>query len=305
MAVCNSAEFVAPSIKCILSQTFKDFEFLVIDDGSTDRTEEVIAGFRDPRLVYKKREHKGISSALNYGLSLASGGWVARIDPGDLSVPSRLQKQAEFILNNPGVDIISSWSVYFREPRRVLFFSKEPVEHKQIYDTLNLRNPIISSGTIYRKNTVRKARYNEKLSEFQDFELYFRIRDEVRFANVPEFLTYTKMRTRPRTKAEDKEAVYEILNDFAMRQLINSVRKRDQFYWTTIAAKQNYIYGHREKSRSYFRRFSNMKYIVRYMATFLPEAVFSYYLDNRVRSRLRDILKRKKYFKQELKQLLQ
>jgi glycosyltransferase involved in cell wall biosynthesis len=304
MPAYNSAKYIKYSIKSILDQTFKDFEFLIIDDGSTDNTEEVVSSFKDSRIVYKKTEHKGTSAALNSGVSSAAGNWIARIDSDDLNVPERLEKQVKFISENPGYDIISCRSVFFREPHKILFFLNEPEDHEDIYDTLNLHNPINSSGVIYKKNIIKKAKYNESFSRLEDFELFFRIRDEVRFYNIPEYLAYTRLRKNPDTYSEDKHLIFEILNDYALKKLINSNRKRDQFYWATRIAGQNFFYGNKKNSRSYYKRIPNIKNTVSYAATFLPEKIFRKLLESRIRYRMRDFFKPKKKYINELKAFL-
>lgn len=304
MPVYNSAKYIKHSIKSILNQTHKDFEFLIIDDGSTDNTEEIVNSFKDSRIIYKKTEHKGTAAALNLGLSAASGSWIARIDSDDLCVPSRLEKQIEFIANNPDYDVISNWSVFFKEPCKILFFLREPVEHEEIFDYLNLHNPINSSGVIYRKSIIKKAKYNEKFKRLEDFELFFRIRDMVRFYNIPEYLTYTRFKKFPDTYGESKTAIFSIINNYAMKRLINASRKRDQFYWATITARQNFFYGNKNDSRSYFRRISNVKNIASYAATFLPAVLFKKLLESRIRYRLYDLFTSKKQHKAELKVLL-
>ena len=303
MPVYNGAKHIRSSIKSILNQTYKDFEFLIIDDGSTDNTEEIVHGFNDPRIIYKKTEHKGTSSAMNYGISTSSGNWIARIDSDDLNIPARLEKQAEFISKYPSFDIISSWSIYFRTSGKILFFLKEPVDHEEIYNILNLHNPLNSSGVIYKKNIIKKAKYNEDFKRFEDFELFFRIRDEVRFHNIPEFLSYSRFKKS--TAADgDKDAIFDVINDYALRHLINSTRKRDQFYWATTIAWQNFFYGDKKNSRSYFKRIPNIKNIAAYGATFLPEKLFSYTAENKINYRLSDLFKSKKIFARELGQLL-
>jgi glycosyltransferase involved in cell wall biosynthesis len=304
MPVYNCARYLKQSVKSILNQTYKDFEFLIINDGSTDNAEEIISGFKDSRINYKKIEHKGTSAALNYGINTASGNWIARIDTDDLNVPARLEKQAAFISGNPDYDIISSWSVYFKEPHRILFFLKEPVEHPDIHKYLNLHNPINSSSVIYRKNVIKKAKYNENFDTYEDFELFFRIRDEVKFYNIPEFLSYTRMRVGSRTRVGSKQDIYNVINDYALKQLINSTRKRDQFYWATTIAWQKFFYGNRKNSRSYLKRIPDLKNISALLATYLPENLFRKLIDGRIKYRVQDLLTSKQYFKKELKELL-
>lgn len=303
MPAYNSGRYIKSSVKSILNQTYKDFEFIIIDDGSTDNTAEIIESFKDSRIIYKKTEHKGTSSALNYGLSIASGNWIARIDSDDLNVPSKLQKQAEFISSNPEYDIISSWSVYFKEPFKILFLLREPVEHEDIYNYLNLHNPVNSSGVIYKKSIIKKAKYNENFKRLEDLELYFRIRDEVKFYNIPEFLTYTRFKKNTNVNVEDKDDIFDILNDYAMRKLIKATRKRDQFYWATVIAGQNFYYGDRKNSRSYFKKVPNLRNFASLAASYLPEACFNYIIENKLHNRLQDFFKFKKSFKNELKLL--
>ena len=244
------------------------------------------------------------SAALNFGINAASGNWIARIDADDLNAPARLEKQTEFISANPDFDIISSWSVYFKEPHKILFFLKEPTGHYDIHKYLNLHNPINSSSVIYKKNLIKKAKYNENFDAFEDFELFFRIRNEVKFYNIPEFLSYTRMRAGSRTHAGSRQDIYNVINDYALKQLINSTRKRDQFYWATTIAWQKFFYGNRKDSRSYLKRIPDIKNISALLATYLPENLFRKLVDGRIRYRLRDLLTSKQYFKKELKKLL-
>src|SRR6266487_3978128 len=101
MPAYNCGNYIADSIKSILNQTFKEFELIIIDDGSTDNTGEIVNAFKDSRILYKKKENKGTAAALNYGLSIAAGDWVARIDADDLNIVTRLEKQLKFLEENP------------------------------------------------------------------------------------------------------------------------------------------------------------------------------------------------------------
>jgi glycosyltransferase involved in cell wall biosynthesis len=304
MPAYNCGKYIRSSIKSILNQTFKDFEFIIIDDGSTDNTEEIINSIKDSRIIYKKGGHGGTSAALNYGISLAAGNWIARIDADDLNLPSRLEQQVEFINKYPDYEIVSSWSIYFKNPNKILFFLKEPVEHNEIYEYLNLHNPINSSSLMFRKSIIKKEKYNEELNAFEDFELFFRIRDQVKFYNLPEFLTFTRIRHDSKTYTGDSSGIFNIINDHALKNLINSTRKRDQFYWATNIAWQNFFYGNRKVSRSYFRKVPLTKNYAALAATYLPEKLFRKLVDSRLKYRLSDLFTNKKKYKAELEKLL-
>lgn len=305
MPAYNCSGYISGAVKSILNQTYREFEFIIIDDGSTDNTKEKITALKDSRIIYKKTEHKSTAAALNYGISIASGNWITRIDADDLNVPARLEKQVNFISSNPDVDILSSWSVYFKDPDKILFFMENPVEHEDIVDYLNLRNPINSSSAIFRKSVIKKAKFNEDFTSYEDFELFFRIRNDVKFHNIPEFLTYKRLRPDSKTYAGDNSEIFAIINDYAMKKLINSVRKRDQFYWATTIAWQNYFYGNRRDSRSYFRRVPSMKNYTALATTYLPDKLFKNLLDSGIRCRLKDFFNSKKFYENELKNLLE
>src|SRR2546425_317811 len=87
MPAYNSSLYIDSAVKSILNQTFKEFEFLIIDDGSADNSEEEISKYKDSRINYTKLKHRGISVALNYGIKKASCDWIARIDADDLNTP--------------------------------------------------------------------------------------------------------------------------------------------------------------------------------------------------------------------------
>ena len=93
MPTYNVAAFVAASIESILDQSFQDFEFIIIDDGSTDGTSEVVGAYGDPRIVFVQRRHLGTVYQLNFGLAIAMGEYIARQDGDDWSHPKRLEKQ--------------------------------------------------------------------------------------------------------------------------------------------------------------------------------------------------------------------
>ncbi|MBK7981678.1 MAG: glycosyltransferase family 2 protein [Ignavibacteriae bacterium] len=90
LPVYNGEKYLSQSIKSILNQTFRDFEFIIVDDGSIDNTEKIVSSFHDTRIKYIKKDHTGLADTLNYGLKLANYDWVARMDADDISLPNRL-----------------------------------------------------------------------------------------------------------------------------------------------------------------------------------------------------------------------
>ncbi len=89
----NSGEYLSTSIKSILEQTYTDFEFLIVDDGSTDSTENIVKSFKDKRIKYLKKKRTSLPDTLNYGLKHAKYEWIARMDADDFALPNRLEEQ--------------------------------------------------------------------------------------------------------------------------------------------------------------------------------------------------------------------
>lgn len=136
LPVYNSEKYIKQAVNSILNQTFRDFELVIIDDGSGDNTAELIKEFTDERIRYFRTEHKGTPAALNYGVKKCRYAWIARIDADDLIVPERLEKQAEYLNENPACGVLSAWSVYFKDPAKILFLLK-----RTAYSSENLQIP--------------------------------------------------------------------------------------------------------------------------------------------------------------------
>src|SRR5687768_1555420 len=113
MPVYNGERFVSQAVDSVLGQTFRDFEFLIVDDGSTDHTPEILRAFerRDGRVRVIQNNHGGISSALTRGIDESRREWVARIDADDIALPDRFEKQMRTAAANPKV---VAWGTYAR-----------------------------------------------------------------------------------------------------------------------------------------------------------------------------------------------
>lgn len=304
MPAYNAAKFIKYSVNSILSQTYKELELIIIDDGSDDNTEEAIQGFNDKRIKFYKTENKGTASAVNFAVSKAKYDWIARIDADDLNIKSRLEQQAEFIKKNPDTDVLSSWSIYFNNRGRIKFFLLPPVEHKYIIGWLNLHNPINQSGLLIRKKVLEENKYNEDFRLNEDYELFFRIRESVKFHNIPEYLVYTRVHQGSKSFAARNSNVYDMLMNNAFKNIIDSKSKGEHFYWTDKTAWINFFYGSRKESRGYFKTSFSIKNTTALIATFLPDKFFYKLIDSRIKYRLIALFKDKKRYINELRGLL-
>lgn len=303
MPAYNCGKYISFAIKSVLNQTFRDFEFLIIDDGSDDDTGKIISDFKDSRIVCRKIEHKGMAHALNYGAGIASNDWIAIIDADDLNVNNRLEKQIEFLKNNPEIDIISSWSVYFNNNKKILYFLKPPAEHDDIIKFLNVHNPVNQSSVIYPRRLLIENKFNETYENNEDFEFLFRIRKSVKFHILPEFLCYTRVRKESKTSQMDKN-MFSLLFNEAKTNLNLSENSEDIKYWKKVIASVNFFYGDMKHSRMYLRKFTHPKEILIYLVTFLPYEYAQKIAYSRIKYKFQSLFYKKTQFYKELNSLL-
>jgi glycosyltransferase EpsE len=194
MSVFNDERFLRESIESILFQSFKNFEFIVIDDASSDGSLEILEEYerKDSRIrLVKNKVNKGLSYNLAAGLSMASGKWVARMDADDISVKERLSTQMLFIQNNPDVDIVGSYVIDIDENGNDIELRKVPTSHEKI-SKLIWTCPFIHPTVLIRKEAIiRAGSYNKNLRRRQDYDLWFRCHKfNLIFANINKPLLY-------------------------------------------------------------------------------------------------------------------
>ncbi len=205
MSAYNAEKYIAEAIESILSQTFKDFEFIIINDASTDSTESIIKTYTDPRIrVINNEINLGISKSLNRGLNEAHGKYIARMDSDDIALPSRLQQQFDFMEQHTDIDIAGSWYECFGYRNGVI---KTPLSHDEIESTLFFYNCISHPTVIMRKETLDNfdVKYDESFLFAQDYELWCRVTDRFKFANIPEILLKYRVHENQTGFAKKKE----------------------------------------------------------------------------------------------------
>ncbi len=305
MSVYNAGEYLQSSVKSILNQTYRDFEFLIIDDGSEDNSEEVINSFRDSRIIYKKIPHTGLAGALNYGLKNSSGDYIARIDADDVNTLKRLERQIEFLNPDSHYDVIGSHSAYFNEQGKILFLIKPPSDDKDIKDFLNLHNPINHSSVLFdRKKILNEGGYNESFACYEDFELWFRLKDKLIYRIIPEVLVYTRLRKNSLTKTSSGNQILKLLLPNALQKRELSGSANEKKYWDSILFWINYFYGDKKNARNYLPPDVTFKNSLAYMNTFLPDKIFKESVEYRLRHRIELMFEGKEKYRSELKKLL-
>lgn len=190
MPVYNAAAFLHTSISSILSQTFQNFLFHIIDDGSTDESASIIKGFQDNRIVYfKNAPNQGIVETLNKAFLNISAKYIVRMDADDIALPTRLQQQVDFMYNNPEISIAGSW---FKSTEDSLLYNP-PIIHDEIAIALLEYSPIGHPTVIIRKADWDKANlyYSNLYPHAEDYACWSNaVLQQCRLANIPQVLLH-------------------------------------------------------------------------------------------------------------------
>lgn len=189
MPAYNSERFVAQAIESILKQSFRDFEFIIINDGSTDKTEEIINSYTDPRIVYLKNESNlGLSKSYNRGIDAARGKYIARMDADDVSMPKRFERQIQFLEKRPQVDIVGSSLQFIDEDGERRGTWQRQIDHIDIKFSALFSTPMMHPTIMGKTEVFKSHHYNEGLSNSEDYELWSRLlfSTNTHFANIRE-----------------------------------------------------------------------------------------------------------------------
>ena len=193
MAVHNSLKYLPEAFGSILDQTFSDFEFIIIDDGSTDGSTEWLrkACSEESRSKLLVQDQAGLTKSLNSGLAVASGEFVARMDADDVCFPDRIKKQVAFLRNNSDIVACGSNVELIDSDGDKLGFYRRPQTHSEIqFEFWNgFAGAIIHPSAMIRADAFKKiGGYNERYPKCQDYDLWFRLAEIGRLANMPEVL---------------------------------------------------------------------------------------------------------------------
>ena len=189
MPIYNTQEkYLREAVESILSQTYQDFEFIILDDCSTDfHVEQVIKSYVDPRIRYFKNEDNlGISNSRNKLMDLSRGDYLAIMDHDDISLSNRFIKQVEILDLNPEIGVVGS-GVYYIEQRKKI---KYPTNNSEIEKALLVGCCICHPASMIRKSVIvnNNARYEHRFTPAEDYALWCRLIRKVKFYNIPEVL---------------------------------------------------------------------------------------------------------------------
>jgi len=204
MPAYNAEKYIGEAIESVLYQSFNDFELLVVNDGSVDGTRDMVLSFADHRIVLLDQPHGGVSKALNAGLAVARGRYIARFDADDICYADRLEQQFNFLSTNPDYVAVGSDADYMLENGEYLFnFSCIAHTHEEIEQKMYFYCPFIHSSVMYCKEAVLKAGgYSLLAHNFEDYFLWTQLAKQGKLCNLPE--TLLRIRFNPASVTIDE-----------------------------------------------------------------------------------------------------
>ncbi len=200
----NAGPYLREAIDSILAQTWTDYEFLIINDGSRDGSKEIIESYNDFRIKAIHQENKGLITTLNEGILAAKGNIIARMDADDVCLPDRLQQQMDFILRNQNYVMVGSEAKLIdRDGNYLAPLIPVGHTHEEIISKIDKKNPFIHSCVMFTKDAVIKAGlYPDNALDFEDYLLWKKMLSVGKICNLRRVLL--KVRLNPESITIDK-----------------------------------------------------------------------------------------------------
>lgn len=219
MSVYNAEKYLAEAMDSILSQTYPDFELIVINDKATDRSDEILEGYarKDSRVIVLKNEQNiGLTKSLNRGLAIAKGEYIARMDADDICVPERFEKQVAFLNAHPDYSFVSCIGRYIDENGNAEQLRLFPETNEEIYAMMPKVDAVMHPGVMFRREDIAKiGNYCEDFRVVQDYDLWFRgMAAGYKFYNIQEPLVLFRRNESYNTR---KSKAYRLV-DFQVRK---------------------------------------------------------------------------------------
>jgi len=253
--VYNAEYFLKPAIDSILNQTFKDFELLAINDGSTDSSLEILTSFKDSRLkIINNDKNRGIIYTLNRGINEAKGKYIARMDADDIALPERLALQVDYLEKNPNVVLLGGCAEVINQRGKVFDTLTIPLTHKDILNNIFSSNCFIHPSVMFHKSVAQRlGAYDTNAQHAEDYDLWLRIIQEHQVANLPQPLIQYRVhpdqisqtKIKKQRQAADR-ARFKALKVFeqqgqAIRPKVKKTTRLDRLYGRDQTIGSDYI----------------------------------------------------------------
>lgn len=238
MSACNAELYIEEAIKSILYQSLECFEFIIINDGSTDGTQRIIKSFSDNRIVYINQTNTGLAKSLNRGIAAAKTNIIARMDADDVAEPTRLEKQFDFLTRDNRYVAVGSNASIIDKDGRFVFFSNQPITNEECKSRLP-ETPFFHPAVMFRKESFYKAgQYCESMVKAQDVVLFNRMAQFGWFYNLAEpLLKYRIVPTANSLRSRKSSKRLTVIINHAIQE--NNITKTDAKYLKSLLENRN------------------------------------------------------------------
>lgn len=230
MPVYNTAPYLKEAMDSILSQTFKDFELIVLNDCSPDNADEILDTYNDTRIVrYKGERNMGLSNVLNAGMDMARGKYIARMDSDDISLPNRLEVQVKYMEEHPDIDLCSCGMKMFGAKDDVWVRDSDP---EKVKVTALFFSPILHASSIWKKESFDKygLRFRQEMVPAEDYDMWCRALSKgLKLVNLPNVLYRYRIHPSQATTQTEKSRLKcrEIQQEY-MKDVLPTLSKKNR-----------------------------------------------------------------------------
>ncbi len=225
MCVYNGERYLREAIESILNQSFTNFEFIIVNDASTDNTPKIIKEYTkcDNRIrIFENKENLGLTRSLNKGIKLTKGVYIACQDADDISLPCRLEKQVKFLDRNEDIGALGAAVELIDEQGKSLNKIYIPTDHESLSCRLLINNCFSHSTLMARYNIlVKLGGYNEKFKYAQDYDLWWRFSNVTKLSALPEIMVKKRHTNSSITSINRKEQL-----SYALKTSITAVKRK-------------------------------------------------------------------------------
>ena len=246
MSVYNGEDYLAETVESVLCQTFTEWEFIIINDCSTDNTSKILAEYasKDARVkVHTNETNLRLPSSLNKALSLAEGKYIARMDADDICMPDRLQKQYDFMEANPNVDLSSCRFLTLKNGVYSSGGCGGKGDSESIKALLLVTNPILHPGIIAKADVIKELGYDKNFTCTEDMELWTRfVLNNKRVEILSEYLMIYRLHDKQITETtldKQKNEVIKIQKTYLSQLLKPMTEEQEEFYINGIYFRKN------------------------------------------------------------------
>lgn len=231
MANYNGGEYLHEAIESVLSQTYKNFEFIIVDDGSTEDDCDYIRSIRDPRIkLIVNEKNRGQTASLNIGIAEAKGIYIARMDSDDVNLPTRLEKQVSILERNPELSIIGSQAYIIDGNGNLTGQTNLPTSSNAIWAYGFFQSPFIHPSVMIRSSIFNEHKFSYDTSFInQDFDLWSRLLPNFKGANVDQILLKYRLLPSSMTHRHYDENIKNSANIILRRLKQESIRTSISF----------------------------------------------------------------------------